>query len=289
MKSRVLIPAALVAAGLLVEASTSLKAQQVERFDGMPLMLENLRPSGQPVIPFFDGWIPNEDGSHDLCFAYFNLNLEEELHIPLGPDNFIEPAEFDGGQPTHFHAVPPGYRRYYCAFTVNVPPDFGDQRVVWTLTVRGQSYSVPGHTERREYLLEDLYHRSEDAIAPWLRFLEPVESEAARGRSGVSVGPATAVVGNPLTLTISVTDAEPQPTGDEPRSFEVLWYKHRGPAGEVGFAEPSIELEKGEPTATTTATFSEPGDYVLRVAALNGSFFQHCCWTNGYVKVTVTR
>lgn len=289
MKSRFFIPAAFLAAALCAAAWTSLKAQQAGQFGQMPLMLENLRPSGQPVIPIFDGWIPRQDGSYDLCFAYFNLNLEEELDIPLGPDNFIEPAQFDGRQPTHFHEVPRGYRRYYCAFTVNVPPDFGDQRVVWTLGRHGQSYSTPGHTQRREYLLEDLYQRSEDRVAPWVRFLEPAESEAARGRRGVTARPVTALVGNPLTLTLSVTDAEPKPQGDKPRSFEVLWYKHQGPPGKVSFGEKSVKLEKGKTTATTTATFSEAGDYVLRVAALNGDFFSHCCWTTGYLKVTVTR
>jgi hypothetical protein len=45
----------------------------------------------------------------------------------------------------------------------------------------------------------------------------------------------------------------------------------------------------------TTATFTEPGEYVLKVVAWDDSGgpgtvladgFQ-CCWTNGYVKVTV--
>ena len=291
MQGRSLLPVAFVAvAGLLAGAVTPVGAQQ---FDGMQLMLENLRPSGQPVIPIFDGWIPKEDGSRDLCFAYFNLNLDEELDIPIGPDNSIEPAVFDGGQPTHFHPVPPEYRRYYCAFVVNVPPDFGDQRVVWTLTVHGKTYSNPAHTTRREYLLEDLYQASEDAIAPWLRFLGPVQSDAARGRRGVTAGPASAAVGVPLTVTVSVTDEGLEtPAGGEPRSFEVLWYWHQGPGGaDVSFdpkAVEPVELEEGETTATTTVTFSAPGEYVLRVVALNGSFFQHCCWTTGLLNVTVT-
>jgi len=47
--------------------------------------------------------------------------------------------------------------------------------------------------------------------------------------------------------------------------------------------------------ATTTATFSEAGDYVLRVLAWDASGAQgptmaggfQCCWTNGYVRVDV--
>ena len=44
--------------------------------------------------------------------------------------------------------------------------------------------------------------------------------------------------------------------------------------------------------ATTTATFSEPGEYVIEVVANDatgeggGGFM--CCWTNGLVKVTVS-
>jgi hypothetical protein len=44
-------------------------------------------------------------------------------------------------------------------------------------------------------------------------------------------------------------------------------------------------------TATTSARFSEPGEYILRVVANDwsgdgGRGFQ-CCWTNAQVKVTV--
>ncbi|MDE0083609.1 MAG: hypothetical protein OYK82_01615 [Gammaproteobacteria bacterium] len=35
-----------------------------------------------------------------------------------GPDNFIEPARFDGVQPTFFLEVPPGWHGHYCIFTI---------------------------------------------------------------------------------------------------------------------------------------------------------------------------
>jgi hypothetical protein len=98
-----------------------------------------LRPSGQPVIPLYEGYYPNPDGTNEICFGYFNLNTEEDIDIPLGPNNFIEPAEFDGMQPTHFDRVPEAnYRRHFCVFTVNVPADFGDREVRWTITTRGE-------------------------------------------------------------------------------------------------------------------------------------------------------
>ena len=46
--------------------------------------------------------------------------------------------------------------------------------------------------------------------------------------------------------------------------------------------------------AATSATFSEPGDYILQAVVDDGSgesagnFGYHCCWTNTQVKVTVT-
>ena len=104
-----------------------------------------LRASGQPVVPLYDGWFENPDGTYGICFGYFNLNTEEVVDVPLGPDNFIEPAEFDGLQPTHFESVPAGgYRRHFCVFSVAVPEDFGDGRVVWTLRSSGETVSTPG-------------------------------------------------------------------------------------------------------------------------------------------------
>src|SRR5437870_4335823 len=43
--------------------------------------------SGQDVVPYFEGWIRNPDGTFDLVFGYFNRNWQEELAIPAGPDN----------------------------------------------------------------------------------------------------------------------------------------------------------------------------------------------------------
>ena len=118
---------------------------QVTPFSERVFNEQVLRPSGQPVIPLYEGYYPNPDGTYEICFGYFNLNTEEVVDIPLGPDNFIEPAELDGLQPTHFDSVPTaGYRRHFCVFSVTVPQDFGDGRVVWTLRSAGETVSTPG-------------------------------------------------------------------------------------------------------------------------------------------------
>ena len=56
---------------------------------------------------------------------------------------------------------------------------------------------------------------------------------------------------------------------------------------------PKEPIAETEGTATTSATFTQPGEYVIRVRAdnfgrLDTSPGNQCCWTNGYVKVTVT-
>ena len=227
-----------LAVGLLVEGVTPLGAQTNIPGAAGTEMVRNLRPSGQPVIPLFDGWYTNPDGSHGLCFGFFNLNTQEALDIPLGPDNFIEPARFDGGQPTYFMPISTsrdGYaRRYYCVFSVNLPPGSESERVVWTLRIDGESYSVPGHIRAPDYRIEDLDQPGRSSVAPLVRFLDPAGPEG-RGRSGeVAAGPFTTGVGAPLSLRMSVSE----PMTDSPNSgFErvmALWAKHQGP-GNVSF------------------------------------------------------
>jgi hypothetical protein len=47
----------------------------------------------------------------------------------------------------------------------------------------------------------------------------------------------------------------------------------------------------GKAVVRTTASFSEPGQNELLVQSIDGTqnFEFHCCWTNGYIPVTVTR
>ena len=91
---------------------------------------------GQSVTPAYEGWWPNEDGSFTLFFGYFNTNWQEELDVPVGPGNAIEPGGPDQGQPTHFYP-----RRNPFLFTVRVPKEFETttKELVWTLTTNGKT------------------------------------------------------------------------------------------------------------------------------------------------------
>ena len=290
MKGRPLLLVGILAPAFLVAAASPLQAQEFEfPIEESEWMLRNLRPTGQPVIPIFEGWMTRSDGSHDLCFGYFNMNLEEVIDIPLGPDNFIEPAEFDGVQPTHFLEVPEREGRYFCLFTVNVPPDFSQQRVVWTLRQNGQTFEVPGHTSVPGYRVTDFVHASRDLMAPSLQFLQPQGSPVV-GKRGGTAGAVTIRVGDPLALSVSVR----HPDGRELGGGMVWWGKYRGPPGEnVHFSDRVLRFAATEAeavvSATTEASFDEPGDYMLFVQARQGSWIDQCCWTNGYLNVTVTQ
>ena len=91
----------------------------------------------------------------------------------------------------------------------------------------------------------------------------------------------TVRVGQPLTLRVWVDHPAP-------RSW-VGWTLHQGP-GQVDFSPAELNVDRSEGVGTTTARFSEPGDYLVRVQSIysTASFEYHCCWTNGYVPVRVT-
>jgi len=54
------------------------------------------------VVPVYEGWLRNSDGTFTFVFGYFNRNWKEELAIPTGAGNKLEPGPADRGQPTYF-------------------------------------------------------------------------------------------------------------------------------------------------------------------------------------------
>jgi hypothetical protein len=254
-----------------------------------PLPLTPLPPSGDIVAPFFDGWYLEPDGTYTFSFGYFNRNTEQIIDIPVGPDNSITPAEYDGLQPTHFRPANYGGfsgRRERGTFTVNVPGDFrGD--VVWTLRLNGQTLRVPGRSGIGAY---ELSHSPQAAgTQPPFVKVDP-GAQPVFGRGNVATTTLTAKVGEPITLWVWGEDR-----GEREARFQVnaTWVKHQG-VGEVTFAPGTVRSPSppgGE--MSTQATFSAPGEYVIRVrvdnfTASDSSFADQCCWSNGYYRVTVT-
>jgi hypothetical protein len=264
------------------------------RAQGLPA--EPRHDSGQGVTGAFEGWFKNQDGSFNLLFGYYNRNQKEDLDIPVGPNNRIEPGGPDQGQPTHFL---PG--RQWGLFTITVPADFGNKKLTWTLISNGQTLSVPGSLNPL-WEINAFREPTTQNTPPVIRFSE---GSSVQGPRPISTT-LSATVAKPLTLAVSVSDDATMPligtTGmDRPKTppVTVTWSKFRG-LGEVAFtnAKPEVALGKVEGgaggvsgTATTSATFSEPGDYVLLVVANDwsgvGGHGYQCCWTNAMVKVSV--
>jgi hypothetical protein len=42
---------------------------------------------GQNVAPAYEGWEQGADGTKYFLFGYMNRNWDEEIDVPVGPDN----------------------------------------------------------------------------------------------------------------------------------------------------------------------------------------------------------
>jgi hypothetical protein len=249
------------------------------------LPLEPIRDVGQGVTAAYEGWYRNADGTFSLLVGYFNRNRKEALDIPIGPNNRIEPGGPDLGQPTHFLT-----RRQWGVFTITVPADFGDKKIVWTLTANGRTTSIPMGLNR-DYEVEPFKDAAMGNTPPVLR-LAP-KGPALQGPPRGVAASLTTTVNEPLTLPAWVTDEASVEPGARPPTgppVSITWSVYRGP-GAVAFdaAKPKVDPTDGKTTAN--ATFTVPGEYVLRAQVNDrsgdgGGGFQ-CCWTNGHVKVTV--
>jgi hypothetical protein len=256
---------------------------------------------GAGVTGAFEGWFANEDGSRSFLVGYFNRNIQQELDIPIGPNNRIEPGGPDLGQPTHFL---PG--RQYGMFVVPVPKEFTPQdKYTWTIVANGQPTSIPLRLNN-DYVISPFIEIAVGNTPPVIQFEQngsTTQGPVANLEKAVS---RTASLSAPLPLAVWATDdmkytSNTSAPMTKPRpAVTVTWSKYRGP-GTVAFDKAKPEVQQlpssgsGAPPfsgkATTNVTFSEPGDYLLHVTANDysgdgGGGFQ-CCWTTGLVKVSV--
>ena len=225
---------------------------------------------GQPVIPVFNGWKENPDGTKEFYFSYFNVNWVEEPHIPIGPANTVQPAPFgpNAGQPTYFL---PRMNRWQ--FSVRVPKDFGSKEVIWTLTSNGQTHRTYG-TMNPAYLIDDITIIFEFGNASGAT----AEVDRVRAKPTLQVEGATqrtVKVGQPTPLVAVATapglaqqagrrrapDPRPPrrapdvPTGDVGTAggatsavgLRFAWFVYRGPGNKVTF-DPRIPFKVWEDT-----------------------------------------
>jgi hypothetical protein len=251
--------------------------------------LAPIRASGLSVTPVFEGWYRNPDGSYSISFGYFNRNSKEVVEVPIGADNNISPGAGNQGQPTAFHP-----RRHWGVFAVVVPANFNPKsKVTWTLKNRGQSYAIAGNLDPL-WEIDALQGDAADNTPPAIRFGETAPE--GRGPGGITAGPVKTALNTPLALTVwARDDARTRGSvaggrGGAP-TVTLAYFKHQGP-GDVTFAPATGRVPSAGGTAATSATFSQPGEYILRVRANDGAVasagHSQCCWTNGFIRVTVT-
>jgi hypothetical protein len=232
--------------------------------------------SGQNVAPAFEGWQQNPDGTYSFFFGYLNRNYEEQVDVPIGPGNIVEPGG-DRGQPTHFYP-----RRQRFVFKVTVPKDWDkQQRVVWTLTSHGRTDQAKGWLQPEWELNDEVISENNGGGV-----LEGGNEPPSMTGSSTE----TVTLPNTLTLTVSATDdGIPKPRPRRPRAAAnadadtatatpsrreqgllIKWILYRGP-GNVRF-DPDISPDSyGKPvTFASKVSFTVPGTYVLQAIASDG-------------------
>ena len=311
----------IAAAGLTV--ALAIAGSAIVGAQGGNLPLGPVGSKGETVFPYLEGWFENADGTFSILFGYFNRNSKQTFDIPVGPNNRIEPGNADQGQPTHFRA-----ERNNRMFTITVPKDFANRKVTWTVTANGATQSVTAWLDP-EYFVEPLLNSGTGNTPPVIKVNDsPDHSGPPRGllrtMEAVVGQPLTLTVWAADKGSTIVLDPNPPQRGggrgaaaDAGRggaadaggrgaadaggggggrgrggaaAVTVFWTKYRG-AGEVKIADESLPIRNASGEAvTTTATFSQAGEYWLRVAVNEGASeggSGQCCSTAAIVRVTV--
>jgi len=305
-------PLVSLVSGLLVVFSLAVQAQPSDQ----PRFLSLTPPDGLPIIPVLEGWIANADGTVSFSFGTINRN-EEAVEMPIGANNYIEPAKWNGVQPTHFPAG-----RATGVFAVTVPGDEKEIDVWWHLiSSDGEDLKVPGRWGSGAYELDFILPRPQGSMQPQVGIGADGALAAGLTAHRADYPGGTVRAGTQIAISVNVSDPSVRDPSDprfgEPLDIGVAFDKWQGP-GDVEFArhestiveenpyeesdrrfrffrepaENETKVKGGSGVATVYATFSEPGEYVISTKVDNftapeSSNGDQCCWSNAYQRITV--
>jgi hypothetical protein len=292
----------------------------------LPLPLEPFGDAGEAVFPAYEGWGEAKDGStYVIVLGYMNRNRTQTVEIPIGHDNRIEPGGPDYGQPTVFE---PGRQKTVFAITVPKDFGTrkltwtlvaNGQPAVVTF------YLNP--TYRLNFYSEDANGNEPPQMKfgpgdPMMSGPSAGFAQTLNGTVGQPVplrmwaSDAPPAEKNWEEIVLAQNRPKPQPV---PRSqiaivdgqvigagsaggrapdtpdpdLTVVWKKMRGP-GSVTVTPPRVPgVTQGNRNtvieAAATATFSAPGEYVLRAEPIEADdgFDGLCCFTFANIKVIV--
>jgi len=258
---------------------------------------------GASVTPAYDGWYDNADGTHTFLIGYYNRNWNEEVDIPVGPNNKFEPGVPDRGQPTHFLT-----NRNFGMFSITVPKTFGAaERLWWTITLNGTTSKI-GLIMSPDFNITP-QRSSEEApngkynLPPVLRFSQSGPAIQNPGQPLSMATSKTATAGVPMPLELFTEDDALYTSGSNAVMtstapvVEATIAKYRGPGTVKAEGFHFAATKGGKPMdpfagkAAGTVTFDKPGDYVLHVTlndfSEKGGGATACCWTTALIKVNV--
>lgn len=221
-----------------------------------------------------------------------------------------DPSVADQGQPTHFYP-----RRNPFLFTIRVPEDFGSTELVWTLTTHGETHrayaSLAPDYRIDPQVISTEVGGNYGSLSDALRTNIPPELEIEGGmHRTIGVGepltlvafandpdnlPARRMRGGPPTTLAQLYRPPSSIVAISGPGLRMSWIVYRGPAKHVTFAPDQMKTwtdtraygnSPWSPPWTipeppmdgrwvAEVTFQEPGDYVLRAVASDGSLFTY--------------
>ena len=274
---------------------------------------------GQHIEPAYEGWRPNADGTFSFMFGYMNENWTEQPDVAIGDNNFFSPGDADRGQPTHFLprrnrftfevVVPSDWGERELVWTLNVNgierkayATLKDDYLVDNMVIASETGSLGAGTSSPE---------SRANIPP----VVTIQGDDIRtARVGEEISFVTQVIDDSLPKarresTTSESDLQRRMmrpptriTVGKVNGLFLSWNKYRGP-GNVTFDPPMPKPWEDTRTSANspwgalwlppeapedglyevTATFDEPGTYILWGRADDGGLY-----TDGYITVNVT-
>jgi hypothetical protein len=245
--------------------------------------------------------VPKDFGNQKITWTLTANNLTNSVTVWLNPLYFVEPFRNSANGNT-----PPRIKFAEAGPVLQGPPRAVAQTleaaVGQPLPLQLWANDLPATydaaTNRFLTPEEVAQKQARDAAeAPAAR--TPRAEAATRPATNTDPGAVAIINGQVIPMGTSGTAARAAAAAaarsGPPADVTIVWSKYRGP-GEVTFAQSRVPVHlKGNfgafQKAETTATFSAPGEYMLRAVANDasgdGGGGDQCCWTTAHVRVIV--